>query len=436
MTPALRVDPRLRVLYLVAVAVGVFFLRELWQIGALLAVQGVLWIVVDLPPRRLLRQLVKLWGFALFILASYAFTAEDPSTDRWVRVEVAGVGAPVNVAGALLGVVMILRVMTVVLASQVARAGDARAIAAGLGKLGLPTLPAASIDAVLALLGGAGGLGRGGGGGGRRRRAEEAGGEPGEGFWAGLKRLGRGDVEPLIRRIEDQIARAERHAEEHGIEAHRAKEPDAIEGPADAASRAASIERRRFVVREVGVISGVALTMLGIKALKILPSIPFAPGHKLVLLTPLYVVARLLSRSRFGATLTGLAMGTAAFLLGDGRYGIFEVLKHVTPGLLCDLIVPLVLWGGRRPGAIGWSVIGGVIAVGRFATIFVVTLSVQAPAVAWAFLVPGMTVHVTFGVLSGYVTHHMVRAVLRTRETRETREAREARDAMREKEAT
>ena len=32
--------------------------------------------------------------------------------------------------------------------------------------------------------------------------------------------------------------------------------------------------------------------MLGIKALKLLPGIPFAPGHKLVLLTPLYVVAR------------------------------------------------------------------------------------------------------------------------------------------------
>jgi hypothetical protein len=108
-------------------------------------------------------------------------------------------------------------------------------------------------------------------------------------------------------------------------------------------------------------------------------------------------------------------MGTAAFLLGDGRYGIFEILKHVTPGLLCDLIVPIVLRGGRRPGAVGWSLIGGLIAVGRFATIFAITLSVQAPAVAWAMLIPGMTVHVTFGILSGYVTFHMVRAVLRSR---------------------
>lgn len=221
-------------------------------------------------------------------------------------------------------------------------------------------------------------------------------------------------------RIERQIARAEQHVEEHGL--GQEKETSA-EG----------LVRQRALIREVGIIAGLALTMLGIKALKVLPSIPFAPGHKLVILTPLYVAARLLSRTRFGATLTGLAMGTVAFLLGDGRYGIFEILKHVTPGLLCDFIVPAFLVPPARPadpaalpalpalpasriGALGWSILGGVIAAGRFATIFTVTLAVQAPAVAYAFLVPGMTVHVTFGVLSGYVTHHLVRALLREKE--------------------
>ena len=29
---------------------------------------------------------------------------------------------------------------------------------------------------------------------------------------------------------------------------------------------------------------------------------------------------------------------------------------------------------------------------------------------AWAILAPGMLVHVTFGALSGYVSHHLVRA--------------------------
>ena len=58
-----------------------------------------------------------------------------------------------------------------------------------------------------------------------------------------------------------------------------------------------------------------------------------------------------------------------------------------------------------------WSILGGVIAAGRFATIFLITLLVQAPAIAYAILIPGLTVHVVFGVASGWITHHIVRAV-------------------------
>jgi hypothetical protein len=157
---------------------------------------------------------------------------------------------------------------------------------------------------------------------------------------------------------------------------------------------------------DVAIIAALSLTMLGIKALKILPSIPFAPGHKLVLLTPLYIVAALRTKTRAGATLTGLVMGSVAFLLGDGRYGVFEILKHVAPGILCDLFVPLFR---RRPGAVAWSVLGGIMGLGRFATIFTITLLAQPPAIAWAILVPGLIVHTTFGVLSGLVSAPLVR---------------------------
>ena len=206
--------------------------------------------------------------------------------------------------------------------------------------------------------------------------------------------MSRGDVGFLAARLDRQIDRAEQHVE-----------AEATPGAGAAAA-------------DVATIAGVAVTMLGIKALKILPNIPFAPGHKLVLLTPLYIVAALWTRSRIGATWTGLTMGVVAFLLGDGKYGVFEIAKHVVPGLLCDLFVPslarrTLASTSRAAGPLAWSIAGGVIAAGRFATIFAVTLFVQAPAVAWAFLVPGATVHVTFGVLSGYVSHHLVRAAAR-----------------------
>ena len=41
-------------------------------------------------------------------------------------------------------------------------------------------------------------------------------------------------------------------------------------------------------------------------------------------------------------------MGTIAFLMGDGRYGVFEILKHVAPGVIVDLFLPVLRRGGRE----------------------------------------------------------------------------------------
>jgi hypothetical protein len=380
-------DPRLRVLYLVAIAVGALFVKDARIAAALAGAHAVAWLVFGLGARALVRQIVKLWGFTAFIIVSYGLTAEDPSVDRWVPIDLGVAHFSVNAGGAAVGGMMVLRVLVIILASRVARAGDERAIAHGLGKLGVPAIVATSIDAVLALIGGRG-HGRGGGGGdGRGRRRREEGEGPEEGFFAGLRRIARGDVGPIVDRIEHQIGRADQYfAEDDNVK------------------------------RDTAIIVGLSLTMLGIKALKVLPSIPFAPGHKLVILTPLYVIAALKTRTRFGATLTGLVMGTVAFLLGDGKFGIFEIPKHIMPGLLCDALVPLV--SPRRRGVVSWSILGGLMGVGRYIVMpqVVLTAIVKAPAVAWALLAPGLLIHTTFGILSGLVSAPLIRAAHRERE--------------------
>src|SRR6185369_10321149 len=138
---------------------------------------------------RLLRQYYKLIPFALFIVGSYALTKESAEVDRWVHWH----GIAVNLGGAAIGVLMIVRVLAVVIASQVARADDVRAIAHGLRTLGMPRTAAISIDAVLALLdsgagGGDGGGGGGGGSGGGGGRGEKS----ASGFRNGVKQLSRG----------------------------------------------------------------------------------------------------------------------------------------------------------------------------------------------------------------------------------------------------
>ncbi len=70
-----------------------------------------------------------------------------------------------------------------------------------------------------------------------------------EGFLASLRRIARGDVGPIVDRMERHIGRAEQYLEHEGRSS-----------------------------RDAAVIVGLSLTMLGIKALKLLPNIPFAPG--------------------------------------------------------------------------------------------------------------------------------------------------------------
>src|ERR1700745_3172628 len=132
------IDPRLRVAFLIASAVGIFLLPRIWVAAAAAGALSIAWLVVGLPPRRLVRQYYKLIPFTVFIVGSYAFTREDAAGDRWGEWRILGHALPVSLGGAAVGALMIVRVLAVVLASQVARAGDVRAIAHGLRSLGMP----------------------------------------------------------------------------------------------------------------------------------------------------------------------------------------------------------------------------------------------------------------------------------------------------------
>ncbi len=81
------VDPRIRVLYLAAIAVGAFLVKDARVACGLAAVHAIAWLALGLGPRALARQVFKLWGFAAFVTASYALTSEAPGVDRWIHVD-------------------------------------------------------------------------------------------------------------------------------------------------------------------------------------------------------------------------------------------------------------------------------------------------------------------------------------------------------------
>ncbi len=170
---------------------------------------------------------------------------------------------------------------------------------------------------------------------------------------------------------------------------------------ADLAERHPDVKADR--IRAAAAIAGVSAVMLGMKMVKTLPGLPFAPGHKNAIMLPMYVLGRELTGSRLGATSCGMCMGVLAFLTGDGRYGIFEIAKHLAPGILVDLLYPTV----RTVFGVGiWamSALGVVLAAGRFATEVLVAWLLGAPAAFFAYIgIAGIT-HLGAGAISGVVS--------------------------------
>jgi hypothetical protein len=209
------------------------------------------------------------------------------------------------------------------------------------------------------------------------------------GAFSTVKRLLRGDVGGFIETIRTNIARAR-------------------EGTGDEHDRHLS----PTLVHDVGIVTGIALCMASIKVLKLLPGLPFAPGHKALLLFPLYVLASRLTHSRWGGTAAGSIMGVIGFLQGDGRFGVLDVLRHVAPGLIIDLAEPLVrrlpLW------ALGYCFLGMVAAAGRISAELVLVLLLGARAEVYLFPAAVLVPNLVAGFLSGFITMFVLRAFARS----------------------
>ena len=109
-----RVDPRLRVGFVVLVAALLVLLRSPLAVSAITVALAVMFLAVGLGARQLLRRTTKLWAFAAFVIVSYAVTSEDAAIDRWMAFRVLGHNLALNAGGALVGATMILRVLALV----------------------------------------------------------------------------------------------------------------------------------------------------------------------------------------------------------------------------------------------------------------------------------------------------------------------------------
>jgi hypothetical protein len=393
----------LKVLYLLAITAAIFAVpavisgsAQWFTIVGLLALQIVILLACRIAPRDIVRPVLRLKWLFVFVIAAYALLpGEDGSsgapTLAW-HITVVDWSLPINLAGLEQAGRMCLQIVTMLFASSVVRlTGTGRDLVEGLQSFRLPGLFVYSLDHTLELLGGAkpGRGGRGSGRGGGRGGGNDEGGGGARasqgGFLAILKRLLRGDVAGFVQEIRGDVARA---------------------GEQIAGVQGSKLSAR--MAHDVATVSGIALTMATLKIFKLLPGIPFASGHKAILLFPLYILASRLTYSRWGATAAGSVMGVIGFLQGDGRFGILEILKNVAPGVVIDLVEARVR---RLPGwALGYCLLGLAAAVARTTTEFAVVAMLGSRAEIYLFPMAKLVPNLIAGFLSGFVTMVVWRA--------------------------
>jgi len=381
----------LKVLYLLAVTAVAFMVPAFattrparWLvIPALLALQVVILLACRFPISEIVRPVWRLKWLFLFLIGCYVLLpAESPGAGDVVlpwRIPLVDWVLPLNLTGLERAALMCLQILTLLLASTVVRlTGSGNDLVDGLRAFRLPDLFVYSLDHTLALVGGAKKSGRG--------RGEGAG---QGGALSTVKQLLRGNIGGFVQTIRANIERA---GERAGHESDR--------------------RLGAHLAHDIGIVTGIALCMASIKVVRVLPGLPFAPGHKALLLFPLYVLASRLTYSRWGGTAAGSIMGVIGFLQGDGRLGVLEILRHFVPGLVIDLAGPLVR---RLPAwALGYCFLGLAAAAGRITTELVLLLLLGARAEVYLFPAAVLVPNLLAGFLSGFVTIFVLRAFARS----------------------
>jgi hypothetical protein len=393
----------IKVLYLLAATAVVFMVPAVaatrparwFVVPALLALQLIILLACRIGLNDVVRPVWRLKWLFLFLIGCYLLLPpEYPGAGDTIlhwRVPLVGWLLSLNLNGLERALLMCLQILTLLLASMVVRlTGSGKDLTDGLRAFGLPDLFVYSLDHTLELIGGTQRSGRGRGGG----RGQGGGKGRGQGSsLSTVKQLLRGDVGGFVETIRANIERVGERTR-----------PDTDRNVGS------------HLAHDIGIVTGIALCMASVKVLKILPGLPFAPGHKAILLFPLYVLASRLTYSRWGGTAAGSIMGVIGFLQGDGRFGVLEILKHVTPGLVIDIAGPLV---SRLPAwALGYCLLGLAAAIARVSTDLLLVVLLGARAEVYLFPAAVLVPNLLAGFLSGFVTMFVLRAFARSGETK------------------
>lgn len=375
----------IKVFYLFALATGLFFINDFRLIALIGLFQIILWLQSKLGFSPLLRAFSRLKWFFLLVILSYLLIPPTESAPDY-DVDLGFYTLSFYLSGLDHAALMLSRVAILILTSLWVRLSmPAGQFIHALKKLGVPDTVSIVIDAGLSLTADTGkknnkGSGQGAGQGGGRGRNK-----------------GRKKITVLFADLrqgkfgflDDLLSKALKKSQDFLQQRYPQMSAD--------------------VRHDAAIILAVVVAVMSLKLLQLLPGLPFAPGHKNLIVIPLLVMASMTTRGKFGGMAAGFSVGIVSFLMGYGKFGIFEIMHFALPGLVADLLVPILVGSSGLLLLIRLAVLGALIGLTRFAANFMILILVGSPALAWAVFIPMLASQLIFGSLSCIVCIYIVK---------------------------
>ena len=154
------------------------------------------------------------------------------------------------------------------------------------------------------------------------------------------------------------------------------------------------------------ILASAALSITLIRMVKIAPGLPIAPGHKNVLIIPVFIYAISKTKKPFAGLQIGLISGLIHFLMGFGKYGPLSIFQFALLGLVLDLLLKLPI---KRRGLLFYMVLGGIAGLIRFSTELLLVYILGLSNVIYLLYLPMILAQVSFGIASGFVSKEILK---------------------------
>lgn len=366
----------LKILYILLAGIGVFFIPNSYILLAVIFVHLVLYFFLP-NKEKSLKFLWKIRWFVLILLFFHSLSFHGDFTllklKKW--------SLDIDYDGFLTGVFMSLKLLSMLTVTQVVRYSmTSEQFVQGLSALGLSRDNAKAIDQIMDIIalnpGGKGngsgkGQGKGKGKGGGRESTTD---NTEEDQVRSRDVLFKGKIGSIPNRLMERI----------------------------------NFARDKFGNDPNAIVASSALSITLIRMVKIAPGLPLAPGHKNLLLMPVFIQGIVRSEKPFTGTRVGFISGILHFSLGFGKYGPLGIFQFALVGFVLDLFLRLPVRKTRLWFLMTAGALGGLL---RISSEILLAWVLGLPEAFFLIYLPYVISQVAFGAASGLITLPLLKKI-------------------------